>query len=531
MQENFLIGIGGTGSRVLEAFVHCCAAGYGPKGKVHLLLIDPDKGNGNLTRTKGLIEDYRVLRANFKERESDNPAFQTNLVIPKDGKLEWTIFEEKDQTLAKFIGYENLRSQNGPMADVADLLFTRQELSTALNEGFRGHPSIGAVVMADPPMDEYPFKMLKDEMPQEANAARVFLVGSIFGGTGAAGFPTLGAPEVLKFNPALQAALGENRSKVLLGGALVLPYFSFKPDHTKGEKMFVTPQDFPVATKAALHYYNDKQLAFDQYYFVGDSLNEDVGAFSTGRAEQENSPHYIELASALAAFDFFSQDAPKENDPKSYFIASRQTARVTWDELPLTRYADDSDTHRGLAARRREFRDLITRFTTFCYTYLTIGRDHLNKPYNEQRLSTWFQDSFRNYEPEQPERNPSHRLNNELHKQATTYAQGFLRWITDLDAHDHVQLINREMLLVADAPAKDADGKPQLVLKNPAFHKESIGRLLRDQTEGLKYEDFVQRTLDIQSRIPDGAPHAAHKYLNIFFRAARHFTEANAASR
>jgi hypothetical protein len=143
MQENFLIGIGGTGSRVLEAFVHCCAAGFGPKGKVHLMLIDPDAGNGNLTRTKTLIEQYRRLRAAFT-REESNAAFQTDIVIPEgDAPFVWSIFDEADQTLKKYIGYTNLRSQDGPLADVADLLFTQSELDTKLNEGFRGHPSIG----------------------------------------------------------------------------------------------------------------------------------------------------------------------------------------------------------------------------------------------------------------------------------------------------------------------------------------------------------------------------------------------------
>ncbi|MDQ2769115.1 MAG: hypothetical protein M3Y54_01270, partial [Bacteroidota bacterium] len=146
MQENFLIGIGGTGSRVLEAFVHCCASGFGPKGKVHLMLIDPDNGNGNLTRTKTLIQKYRALRAAFK-REENNTAFQTDIVIPEgDAPFIWSIFEEADQTLAKYIGYENLKSQDQSLAAVADLLFTQLELDTALNEGFRGHPSIGAVV-------------------------------------------------------------------------------------------------------------------------------------------------------------------------------------------------------------------------------------------------------------------------------------------------------------------------------------------------------------------------------------------------
>lgn len=518
MQENFLIGIGGTGSRVLEAFVHCCAAGFGPKGKVHLMLIDPDAGNGNLTRTKTLIEQYRQLRKAFK-REEGNAAFQTEIYIPEDGTFVWSIFEEADQTLKKYIGYANLRSQDGPLADVADLLFTEAELNTKLNEGFRGHPSIGAVVMADPPMDKYPFKMLKDNMPSEAGAARVFLVGSIFGGTGAAGFPTLGAEKVLKYNDELQTKLGENRSKVLLGGALVLPYFDFAVDNTRNEQLFVTPQDFPMATKAALHYYNDKQLAFDQYYFIGDSLAQKVGNFSTGTASQENRPHYVELASALAAFDFFRQEQPRDGAEKSYFIASRETPTVTWDQLPLSRNGD------LLAGLRNQFRTVISEFTLFCYTYLTVGHEFLD-PANRKvaLLTSWYKDSFRG---ESAREDPGHRANAPLHELATAYASLFLKWITDLDDRAHVRLMAADMVLDA-ATETDANGRTRLKLKKPAEYKHNIGRLRREQTTGKDYDYYTASVLN-NSQIIDGTQDAADKYLNIFFRAARKFNHDNAA--
>ena len=41
MPTNYVIGIGGTGARVVEARVHCCAAGLGPE-QLSLLIVDPD---------------------------------------------------------------------------------------------------------------------------------------------------------------------------------------------------------------------------------------------------------------------------------------------------------------------------------------------------------------------------------------------------------------------------------------------------------------------------------------------------------
>lgn len=532
MQENFLIGIGGTGSRVLEAFVHCCAAGFGPKGRVHLLMIDPDSGNGNLTRTKVLIEKYRKLRQAFPNREQGrNPAFQTELVLPPHDKpLTWTIFEKGNQTLMDYISYNTLTDERKPLADLADVLFTREERETELNEGFRGHPSIGALVMADLDVKKYPFQMLRDAMSAvaEAGAARIFLVGSIFGGTGAAGFATLGAEQVLKLNGDLNTELGEGRSKVLLGGALVLPYFTFKENAAKSPgqaQMRVTPQDFSIATKAALQFYNEKHLGIDQYYFIGDSLGQDVGPDSPGNASQENRPHYIELASALAAFDFFAQPAPATGAAKqpSFFIASRKADEVSWDQLPLTR--DSSQ----LSTKQAEFKERITDFTLFAYTYLTVGQHYLAM--DPQRVNdSWYRKSFGRVEKQNPHSNPSHDDNlTNLHKQMADYAELFLAWITTLDELDQVKLIDREKLFEQLAAGPPDPKKPfRNRLRYPASN--NLGRLQYGREAGKEYAFYVDTNLN-DSVIADGTQPAADKFLNIFFRAAKDFNLANAAMR
>ena len=58
MPKNYLIGIGGTGARVIESFVYLCAAGYGPDNEVTIFFIDPDKANGNLERTTAVVDNY-----------------------------------------------------------------------------------------------------------------------------------------------------------------------------------------------------------------------------------------------------------------------------------------------------------------------------------------------------------------------------------------------------------------------------------------------------------------------------------------
>ena len=55
----FLIGIGGTGMRCLESFVHTCAIGLYDNTEVHMLALDTDEHNGNFKRLRDLQSDYR----------------------------------------------------------------------------------------------------------------------------------------------------------------------------------------------------------------------------------------------------------------------------------------------------------------------------------------------------------------------------------------------------------------------------------------------------------------------------------------
>jgi len=429
MPKNYLIGIGGTGARVVEATINLCAAGYGPD-ELSIFLIDPDAGNGNLTRTKTTITNYIKCR-NSLQRTADIPIFKTHIKIPPDEKgLVWEIFSDRGTTLSNFINYENTKQTQPELAEFASILFTRNELDTELNEGFRGHPSIGAVVMSNPPQDNYPFKMLFDDLAgsKKANDIRVFLVGSVFGGTGAAGFPTFGSKQILKFHPF--AKLLENVSQILLGGALILPYFNFDPDPEaeKTEKMFVTGNDFPIATKAALQYYNEKDLGFDQIYFIGDSLAQKVGKFSTGAKDQENMPHYIEVVSSLAAFDFFEQPEIKGETDKMLFTACRDNKTISWNDLPTSRDP--------LLIRQTQtaLKSLMTNMTVFAYTFLTLGKKILNTQHKEIK-DAWYAEYFRFNEKDEKEKvkDPRQMQHKDTLDVFSRFLSDYLFWIAAMD--------------------------------------------------------------------------------------------------
>ena len=56
----FVIGIGGTGMRCLEAFTHMCAMGMFDSKEINVLTLDTDFTNGNKQRTEDLIETYNM---------------------------------------------------------------------------------------------------------------------------------------------------------------------------------------------------------------------------------------------------------------------------------------------------------------------------------------------------------------------------------------------------------------------------------------------------------------------------------------
>lgn len=514
MSPNVLIGIGGTGARVIEAMINLCAAGYGPDN-LAVFIIDPDEGNGNLTRTKTLISLYQRCQQRFNPTAAtENKLFRTTLKTP--GNLVWSIFKQKGTRLKDYI---KLESMDPHLADFATVLFSDDELLTNLEKGFRGHPSIGSVVMANPDQNEDPWTILWDDITnKKQNEVRVFLAGSVFGGTGAAGVPTIGSRNLIKFNE--NATIGKDKSRVLLGGALVLPYFSIERDDDTEESMFVTHYDFPIATKAALHYYNEKQLGFDQLYLIGDSLNQKVGKFSVGSQSQENQPHYIELVTALAAFDFFAQP-PVEGEPeKLYFIASRENEMITWDSLPVARKDEQ------IGPRQVELKSQLLTMTTFAYAVCTYGQEILDRDHGGIK-EPWYREHFEFNEKNDKDniKNPRWGENKTDLKNFTDYlGKYFLPWVTLMDDYSQkVSLISRERICEGEVRV---GATPTLADREKK--KENIGHFTKARNpEGKNFDVFLNHGLNAVNISREKTLSAANRFVNLFYEAAMKFCKQN----
>ncbi len=507
MPRYYYIGIGGTGARVAEALIHLCAAGHGPR-EFFFFLVDPDQNNGNLARTKKLLADYRTVRKHLGGGVEG--LFGTEIMTPAEAVV-WNVFDKHDATLAAHIKYPILEQQNRPLAQLADVLFTPQELVTELNEGFRGHPSIGAAVMAKPSDDEDPWRAFWDDVSKVSTPgdARVFLAGSIFGGTGAAGVPTFGSRNLIKSHE--KAKIGD-QSRVTLGGCLVLPYFTFDTNvpSSQADKLFVTWKDFPLATRAALDYYalRGTDLVFDDLYLLGDNLAQSVGSFGAGANNQNNQPHYVELAAALSALDFWenSKAAPSS---RNFFTAARNDEIVSLESLPVTRRED------ALIKEQERLRFDVVGMTLFCYAVSTYGLE-VTGPGEDNY--PWYREWFK-FDPkrEESERfDPKSTPQQAKLKAVADFGKNFLQWLAGMASDDRVQLVETAALL-DDQLWSAKQPRPRQV------NERGIGQTVRGR-DGGDFNSFIAilNHSDVQPKV--GAE-AADRLLSGFATAARRFAQ------
>ena len=341
----YVIGIGGTGAKCIEALTHLCAAGLVPEEEVYMLFVDPDRANGSLERARVTLQQY--VNCN-KLSLGTTPLFNTSVTSAKPDL--WSPVGDQTPTLGDIFQYNVLRRSNPAATHLFDVLFSQEERNTNLDRGFRGHPSIGAAVMAQTIQlgTEEPWRTFRDKIAIDTSAGKevkIFLAGSIFGGTGASGFPTIAR--------LIHNELDAITQNARVGGALLLPYFSFMPAESSGE-LKASSENFMMSTQAALKsYHRHHGEIYDRVYTLGDSNLSPVEQFSTGAREQRNEPHFVELYAALAAIDF----CQREGTPRTFPMIAREKAKIlTWNDLP------DGGT----------VRTKLGQFTRFAFAYLCV---------------------------------------------------------------------------------------------------------------------------------------------------------------
>ena len=423
----YFISIGGSGAKVLEALTHLCVAGVMPtREEINILAIDPDSGNGNLERSGFSLNSY--IKFQKLSVGNDTPLFKTKMTLIKP--FPWNPIEI-DKTLEDLMGFQIYKGS--PLGNLYEVLYTRRERNTKLNEGFRGHPSIGAAVLAkkytlrdnkNTQWTDFIQKIKQDT--SNGGEIKIFFAGSVFGGTGASGMPTIAR--------LLRNDLNDNspdKNNILIGGAFILPYFSFTPPNDN-DKLFARSENFLTNTKAALKYYAQRENVFNAMYFIGDSHVTHFQKFSIGAATQKNDAHIVDFYAALAAVDFFNQ--PADYSQVYNCIFHNDSNKFSWSDFPALEEIENGD------AKDFEFRKRFAKFARFVFAYV-----HFIKPVLRGLASgdikdyqyPWYVDYF----------SEADIVNTGAVKNFEDYAESFVTWLKQLETLQdrEVELIKSSM--------------------------------------------------------------------------------------
>lgn len=509
--SSYVIAIGGTGARCLESLIHLCAIGLGPN-KLFILILDPDDAHGNIERLRDVITKYQKCRTSLQLGPQQLPLFKTEVEYSIDKNrdhLNWSpVFEEKN--LRSYYQFDTLRSaekgsEQRILADIVKLLYSQDEIDLEWDQGFRGRSSVGAPVMAriKEHFKEKPWSDLIQAVKNDlgsGNDARLFVLASIFGATGASGFPTVG--HILRE----ESKDWLNNSRFLMGGALLLPYFSF-PIPADHPGVFATPDNFLVNTKAALKHYSfiwkDKS-PYEAMYLIGERHQEMEGRdFGLGGKLQANVSHYSELLAALSAVDFYKRHLNRDAHLQFYAARAREEV-VDWRDLP----------HADLKREMLIFTTLAFAFRTFYWPLLRDEKFDANR-----QLFPWYVDHFLNN---------SLSLTNDVAKEHqdnfNSYLQTYLQWL--LEIHSSTAL---KLRLINPQALNSSKERSFQTLTDEEF-KMLLYSDLKDKAG--KYEPGVSHGLDnVWERLcttkPAQIASPTGRFVYMLYRAVEQFCQVN----
>ena len=296
MSKLYVFAIGGTGSRVLRSLTMLAAAGVDIQAnEIVPIIIDPDESNADLTRTVTLMNSYATIRKGIDFQEQNETSFFRTEISQAVQNYSLHIKKTRDKPFKEFIDYSTLSRENKAMMS---MLFSENNLKAGMKVGFKGNPNIGSVVL-----NQIEFSPQFVEFANSfAEGDKIFIISSIFGGTGASGFPLL-----LKTLRDPDATFPQHSiiNSAQIGAISILPYFKLQPS----KESEIDSSTFISKTRSALAYYETNVVAnksINALYTLADDGN--IYENHDGGEMQQNPAHIIELIAATAAIHFMNSD-------------------------------------------------------------------------------------------------------------------------------------------------------------------------------------------------------------------------------
>lgn len=332
-RSKVLIGVGGTGAKVLEAFTYLAVAGFpgaslSGEQAFHLRMVDTDKENGNFGRLRKLLDLLNkgggvVSLFDGYSKQSKKPNWPIGHIshnsfhAPGDAhnvssEFLWQIDLTKLENLEHM--KNELKEANGVsrVSPLLNALYGQADMDVPQAEGFHGKPRIGALRLQyefeqDSSQNDSGFwNALESRNIFLRDETQLMFTGSIFGGTGASGIPNLIRLCQERY------FRGDNDSS--LGMTLILPYYLFS---NLKKECPADPSQFRLNSKLALlYYYNSnllEQLSNPSVYLIGQDVSQNMRtekggdvSLHAGKGNQINPALPAELTAAIAIIDYYN---------------------------------------------------------------------------------------------------------------------------------------------------------------------------------------------------------------------------------
>lgn len=480
--STYVFAIGGTGVRVLRSLTMLLAAGCKGCSSTHdivPIVIDYDKTNGDTKRTTDLLKNYqKIHQAAYDNQHScaehffctPLPRIADKIENRPVGPILVGALNEMDKrytlditdvpantSYADYIGFNHLSEEKGTqqtrdlltsLYDASDSNDPCTELNLNLEKGFKGCPNIGCVVTEGLKNNQQILNLLGLLNPVSND--RVIVIGSLFGGTGAAGIPLV--IDLIRNHP--------NGKNIPLGVLAVMPYF--KIESIQGSA--INSATFKAKTKAALHAYQSSlNKKINVIYYIGDEAVNQGLKYNEGGPGQKNRAHVIEFISAMGIMHFTGVSMNQAaNEPLAY-------------EYGLEDDPADGSALRYASFYKEETRDLyfdsltkLVVFNTFCKKYFLANKEDAN--------DTWLI-------------NTTLKTKNDFKNELSTFIDAFNEWLGELESGDRqLKLYNVEKGYVEVLAWKKLVIERKFWRDKYAYSEEDIRTLLAQSYDTHKGE-------------------------------------------
>jgi hypothetical protein len=368
MSKVYVFGIGGTGSRVLRATTMLLASGVECSANAIVpIIIDPDAASGDVERTVDLMKKYGEIRSKLDfDSKKKNQFFKADIQQTMTN-FRLPLSNTEDVQFDAYMGVSEMNRENQALVN---MLFSQKNLASDMTVGFKGNPNVGSVVLNQFD-DSEAFLNFANEFTEQD---KIFIISSIFGGTGASGFPLL----LKTLRTSEDIANKKYVHDAHIGAITILPYFQVRQD----DGSQIDSATFVSKAKSALAYYDraiSKNNAIDTLYYIADDTRTTYENVEGG-TNQKNKAHFVELMSAFALIDFANSQKSANAVHKEFGI------EVDTNEIIFENF--------GKATKSKLWK-AMTQLTLFA-KYLDENSDFLSQPWAKDRAldKTFFEGDF-----------------------------------------------------------------------------------------------------------------------------------------